>query len=257
MSERCLEVKLTLSGSRPHLFVFERSPVLIGRGASCELCVPLKSVSAQHLALSWTQARLTARDLNAKNKAEHCGAPLTGEVSHSNRLTLSLPGALVEARLVPLRSRGTSHSERNHHLRSLWSAADGWLLEWQNHPKPSVDLPTDLPPLELIPLPFGERLALRAEQVQPEGLPATLLELGFSIESAEWGLTITEPSGAQHTLRAGEALMTSSGRLSLAPAGAPQPQRPSTRSARSNGGALTLMYFLIGALLMWLLLRLD
>ena len=225
MSERCLEVTLTLSGAEGCRFLFERSPILVGRGASCELCVPLRSVSAQHLALSWTDSKLTARDLNAKNKAEHKGEPLTAEVSHPARLTLSLPGARLEARLVPPRARATSQPERNHHLRSLWSAADGWLLEWYGGDK-GHETSGVKEPLHLIPLPFGERLALRAERAQAEGLPASLLELDLAIESAEWGLTITEPSGAQHQLRAGEEVMTTSGRLSL-----PAPNQHDEREA--------------------------
>jgi len=251
VSERSLEVTLTLPGAEGCRFVFERSPVLIGRGVSCELCVPLRAVSAQHLALSWTDSGLTARDLNAKNKAEHRGVPLTGEVSHSAHLTLSLPGALLEARLVPLRARATSHHERNHHLRSLWRATDGWLIEWYGADRgDETSSPNE--PLHLIPLPFGERLALRAERAQPEGLPTSLLGLDLAIESAEWGLTITEPSGAQHQLRAGEEVMTTSGRLSL-PA-RPPPNQSGAPPLSAYTVALLIVTLLSLTWLLWALL---
>jgi len=223
MSGVALEIKLTRVGGERCLFVFERSPVIVGRGASCELCVPMRGVSAQHLALSWSeQGPLSARDLDAKNKAEHQGRPLTGEVSDPKRLTLALPGALIEARLIPHRAPGSSEQQRALNLKSLWTEAEGWLLEWRERPAPtrSADAlhPSPEPEpetLKLVPLAFGERLELRAAQERAEGLPASLLKGSLSVESAPWGVSVTDPSGAQHRLQPGEELKTDEGTLTL------------------------------------------
>lgn len=259
MSEVNLEITLTLSEHQSYLFLFEHSPIYIGRGARCELCIPLSSISAQHLSLSWSSTQgIVARDLNAKNKAEYRGQALIGEISEPKRLTLSLPGALIDAKLVPVRARATSTQERNHHLRSLWNAADGWLLEWQ--PKPETSLNTQTPldkliskkDLQLIPLPFGERLALRAELGQPQGLPTSLLEIDLSLESAEWGLTITDSSGQQHALKPGEQILTDQGLFSL-----PTPKTMESRRhlSKTNSLIFICILILIALLILWVISR--
>ncbi len=222
-ADQALHVTLTAPPAPPCVYVFARGPVLVGRGLSCELCVPLPSVSVHHLTLTWSPQGLTARDAHAKNKAEARGLPITPDAPllAGAHAVITLPGARLELRLAPLDCAPTTAAERTARTAQLWRPESGWLLRWRPQGAPSSGRhapPLSPPlssqlPLEAAPelrvgdgrvepalseggerlwaLPFGERLSLRdAAYGNGEGLPSALLNTPSGPHPSEAALSI-------------------------------------------------------------------
>lgn len=150
-----LHATLRAPPAPPCVYVFARGPVLVGRGLSCEICVPLPAVSVHHLTLTWSPEGLTARDAHSKNKAEARGAPITAEAPllAGAHAVITLPGARLELRLAPLESAPTTPKERSARTAQLWRPESGWLLRWSPPPPPPgrVAPTSPLPPAEAHP----------------------------------------------------------------------------------------------------------
>ncbi|MBM4292584.1 MAG: hypothetical protein FJ138_15130, partial [Deltaproteobacteria bacterium] len=110
---RALYATLTAPPAAPCVYVFAQGPVAVGRGLSCELCVPLPAVSVHHITLTWSAEGLAARDAHARHKAEARGRPITPDAPllGGDHAVITLPGALLELHLAPLDCAPTSAAE--------------------------------------------------------------------------------------------------------------------------------------------------
>jgi pSer/pThr/pTyr-binding forkhead associated (FHA) protein len=70
-------------------FELEDFPVFIGRDESCNVCIPLPSVSRQHAVISWTDGKFILRDQKSTNGTYLNNKMVTeGQLKHGDEITV-------------------------------------------------------------------------------------------------------------------------------------------------------------------------
>ena len=106
---------------------FDKSPILIGRGESCDLQLPYPWVSLQHIELHWSEIGICARDLYAKTPARVDQAQLATTLSEPRQeLVLHLPSISLHCSISV--SKTISPYTHEQLLWHLWKPESGWLM---------------------------------------------------------------------------------------------------------------------------------
>ena len=129
-----LKITLKTPQSGSFLYTFTQRSINVGRGVSCDICVPYPWVSIAHFKVIWSEETLRIFDLHARHPASVNGTLLkpTQPYVTQHRAMVTLFDLRVELKISPLYGSNSTHSERQRHLWNLWSPESGWILWWRS-----------------------------------------------------------------------------------------------------------------------------